>query len=72
MSVVSRARNDAQIYTNDVQKLAEELSREVSKQSALETEHEIKGHHQAHAVHNSENQSLSELHGQGEAYGVQH
>ena len=31
---VSRARYDAQIYTNGAQKLGEELSRHVSKQSA--------------------------------------
>jgi len=30
-------------YTNDAQKLGEELCREVSKQSALETEHEMSG-----------------------------
>jgi hypothetical protein len=35
---VSRGRYDAQIYTNDAGKLGEELSRDVSKQSALETE----------------------------------
>jgi len=39
----SRGRFDAQIYTNDAQKLGEELSRDVSKQSALETEHEMGG-----------------------------
>jgi ATP-dependent exoDNAse (exonuclease V) alpha subunit len=33
---VSRGRYDAQIYTNDAGKLGEELSREVSKQSALD------------------------------------
>jgi hypothetical protein len=35
---VSRGRYDAQIYTNDAGKLGEELSREVSKQSALEAD----------------------------------
>jgi hypothetical protein len=33
---VSRGRHDAQIYTNDAEKLDEELSRDVSKQSAIE------------------------------------
>ena len=33
---VSRGRYDAQIYTNGAQKLGEELSRDVSKESALE------------------------------------
>jgi hypothetical protein len=37
---VSRGRDDAQIYTNDVEKLGEQLSRGVSKQSALETGHD--------------------------------
>jgi ATP-dependent exoDNAse (exonuclease V) alpha subunit len=36
---VSRGRYDAQIYTKDAQKLGEELSRDVSKQFATETEH---------------------------------
>ena len=40
---VSRGRYDAQIYTNDAQKLGEDLSRDVSKQSALETKHEMGG-----------------------------
>jgi len=35
---VSRARDDAQIFTNDAAKLAEGFSREVSKASALELE----------------------------------
>ena len=34
---VSRGHNDAQIYTNDAGKLGEGFSRDVSKQSALET-----------------------------------
>ena len=32
---VSRARYDAQIYTNDAENLGEDLSREVSKHSAI-------------------------------------
>jgi hypothetical protein len=36
---VSRGRHDAQIYTNEVEKLGEELSRDVSKHSASETGH---------------------------------
>ena len=35
---VSRARDDAQIYTNDEERLSEALSREVSKASALDAE----------------------------------
>jgi hypothetical protein len=36
---VSRGRNGPQIRTNDAGKLGEELTGDVSKQSALETEH---------------------------------
>jgi len=34
-AAVSRGRYDAQIYTNQADKLGDELSREVSKQSAI-------------------------------------
>jgi hypothetical protein len=44
----SRRRSDAQIYTNGEAKLDEELSRDVSKQSALETGHEMGGQDQGH------------------------
>ena len=40
---VSRGCYDAQIYTNDTEKLGDELGRDVSKQSALETGHEMGG-----------------------------
>ncbi|MGO8787209.1 MAG: hypothetical protein ACLQVL_07475 [Terriglobia bacterium] len=33
---ISRGRYDAQIYTNGAEKLGEELSRDVSKRSAME------------------------------------
>ena len=36
------------------EKLGEELSRDVSKQSALETEHEMGGRDQGHAAENAE------------------
>jgi hypothetical protein len=35
---VSRGRYDAQIYTNDADRLGDELSREVSKRSAISNE----------------------------------
>jgi conjugative relaxase-like TrwC/TraI family protein len=38
---VSRGRYDARIYTNDATKLGDELSREVSKHSALDEDHSI-------------------------------
>ena len=69
---VSRGRYDAQIYTNDAGKLGEELSRDVSKQSALETEHEMGGPDQGHAAENAEHQSVSESHEHGQGYGMEH
>ena len=64
---VSRGRYDAQIYTNDAEKLGEELSRDVSEQSALETEHEMGRHDHGNATENVEHQSVieSQEHGQG-------
>jgi len=69
---VSRGRYDAQIYTNDAEKLGQDLSRDVSKQSALETEHEMQGKDHAHPAENAELQSVSESHGHGEGYGMAH
>ena len=69
---VSRGRYDAQIYTNDAEKLGEELSRDVSKQSALETGHEVGGRDQGHATENAEHQSVSESHEHGQGYGMEH
>jgi len=57
---VSRGRYDAQIYTYDAEKLGEELSRDVSKQSALETVHQMLAQDHGHLVENLEHQSLSE------------
>jgi ATP-dependent exoDNAse (exonuclease V) alpha subunit len=64
---VSRGRYDAQIYTNDAHKLGEELSRDVSKQSALETGYEMGGRDQGHATENGGHRSVSDsqVHGQG-------
>jgi len=69
---VSRGRCDAQIYTNDAEKLGEHLSRDVSKQSAMETGHEIGGRDQGYATENAEHQSVSESHDHGEGYGMEH
>jgi conjugative relaxase-like TrwC/TraI family protein len=69
---VSRGRYDAQIYTNDAQKLGEQLSRDVSKQSAMGTEHEMGGRDQRHATENAEHQSVSESHEHGQGYGREH
>ena len=59
---VSRGRSDAQIYTNEAGKLGEELSHDVSKQSAFETEHERGVLNQRHTTEHAEHQSASESH----------
>jgi hypothetical protein len=59
---VSRGRYDAQIYTNDAGKLGEQLSHDVSKQSALETEHEMSARDQCRATGNAAHESGSESH----------
>jgi hypothetical protein len=69
---VSRGCYDAQIYTNGAEKLGEELSRDVSKLSALETEHEMGGRDQSDTIKNAERQSVSESHEHGEGYGMEH
>jgi conjugative relaxase-like TrwC/TraI family protein len=69
---VSRGRYDAQIYTNDAEKLGEELSRDVSKHSAMETGHEMGARDQGHATENAEQHSVSESHAHGPGYGMQH
>jgi hypothetical protein len=68
----SRGRYDAQIYTNDAGKLGEELSRDVSKQSALEPGHEVGSRDQGHAAETAEQQSLSASHDHGQGYGMEH
>jgi ATP-dependent exoDNAse (exonuclease V) alpha subunit len=67
---VSRGRYDAQIYTNDAQKLGAELSRDVSEQSVLGTEHEISSRDGSHVTQNAEHQSVSESHEHGEGHGM--
>ena len=69
---VSRGRYDAQIYTNDAEKLGEELCRDVSKQSALGTGHQMGGQDQGHVTENADHQSVSESHDHGQGYGMQH
>jgi ATP-dependent exoDNAse (exonuclease V) alpha subunit len=69
---VSCGRDDAQIYTSDAGKLDQELSRDVSKQSALETEHQMGGQDQGRATENAGHQSGSESHGHGQGYGMEH
>lgn len=69
---VSRGRYDAQIYTNNAEKLGEELSHDVSKQSALETGHEMGGGDQGQATESAEHQSVSGSHEHSEGYGMGH
>jgi ATP-dependent exoDNAse (exonuclease V) alpha subunit len=66
---VSRGRYDAQIYTNDAGRLGEQLSHDVSKQSALETEHEMGVLNQRHTTEHAEHQSVSESHEHAHAEG---
>jgi conjugative relaxase-like TrwC/TraI family protein len=69
---VSRGRYDAQIYTNDAETLREELSRDVSKQSALETCHEMAVQDQGHGAANSEHHPKAESHDYGQSFGMEH
>lgn len=69
---VSRGRYDAQIYTNDVQKLSEGLSRDVSKQSALEIGHEMGGQDKANATQFAKLQSVSVSYDHGQGFGMEH
>jgi ATP-dependent exoDNAse (exonuclease V) alpha subunit len=69
---VSRGRYDAQIYTNDAEKLGEQLSRDVSKQSALEAEREMGARDQNPSAENVEHHSASESHEHGQGYSIEH
>jgi conjugative relaxase-like TrwC/TraI family protein len=69
---VSRGRYDAQIYTNDAEKLRAELSRDVSKQSAMETGHELGARDQGPATEDPHHQSVNESHEHGQGYGMEH
>jgi hypothetical protein len=60
---VSRARNDAHIFTNDAESLGHELSRDVSHSSALQKEHQ-----QHHAV--GQTAGMGHGHGMGAAHGA--
>jgi hypothetical protein len=69
---VSRGRYDAQIYTNDAEKLGEGLSRDISKESALESGHERSGSEHDHSADSGERQSASESHELGQGYVMGH
>jgi hypothetical protein len=69
---VSRGPYDAQIQMNDAGKLGEELNREVSKQSAMEPEHDAAGRGQDYLIASAEQQSEGDPHEHGHmAYSVQ-
>ncbi len=63
---VSRGCYDAQIYTNDAESLGKELSRESSKQSALETEHDMPDQDASHPAKDAQHQEVGELYEQGQ------
>jgi hypothetical protein len=69
---VSRGRHDAQIYTNDTEKIGEQLSRDVSKQSAMEARHEATFQELRLAPGSAENEPARESHGHGQGHGIQH
>jgi conjugative relaxase-like TrwC/TraI family protein len=69
---VSRGRYDALIYTNDTEELGKWLSRDVSKQSALETCHEMAGQDQGHAAANSEHHPRAESHDHRQSFGMEY
>ena len=69
---VSRGRYDAQIYTNDAAKLRERLTRQVSKQSAMESGHEMRDHNQGHSAGTDGHRSATEsqAHAQAQGHGM--
>ncbi len=58
---VSPGSCDAHIYTNNAERLGEELSQEVSKRATLESEHELSGRHQTQEVEYTQHPSQSDL-----------
>jgi ATP-dependent exoDNAse (exonuclease V) alpha subunit len=68
---VSRGRYDAQIYMNDAERLGAELSRDGSKQSAMETAHKLGGRDQGHTTEDAEHPSESQSHDHGQGYGME-
>jgi hypothetical protein len=65
---VSRGRYDAQIYTNDKGQLAEQLSRDVSRRSAMEPNHESVS--SAHKTERSSASSQIHEHTQAEGQSI--
>jgi hypothetical protein len=65
---VSRGRYDAQIYTNEKGQLAEQLSRDVSRRSAMEPNHESVS--SAHKTERSSASSQIHEHTQAEGQSI--
>jgi len=65
---VSRARYDAQIYTNDKVQLAEGLGRDVSHRTAIEPSHEPVS--SAHKIEPSTARSLAHEHSQAGGHSI--
>jgi hypothetical protein len=60
---------DAWICTNHAEKLGEGLSRDVSKQSASQTGHEMGGRDNGHQTRNAAHQPVTGSHEHGQGYG---
>jgi ATP-dependent exoDNAse (exonuclease V) alpha subunit len=69
---ISRGQFDAQIYTNDMEKIGEQLSRDVSRHSALATDRVMGARDQAHTIETAEHQSVSVAHDYGQGYSMEH
>jgi hypothetical protein len=65
---VSRGRYDAQIYTNDKDYLAEQLSRDVSRRSAIQANQESVS--SAHEIEPSTTRSQGHEHTQAEGHSI--
>jgi len=65
---VSRGRYDAQLYTNDKSQLADQLSRDVSRQSAIDASRESAS--SAHEIQPSTTPSQGQEHTQAEGHSI--
>jgi ATP-dependent exoDNAse (exonuclease V) alpha subunit len=68
---ISRGRYDAQIYTNDAEKLDVTLERKVSKHSALETANDTSNSTQSHTPENAKQQTERNSHRHGQGLGIE-
>ena len=68
---VSRGRFDAHIYTNDAGRMGEELSRDISKQAALDSQNEMGRQDRDHPNDSVGHQSVNESESHG-GYSIGH